>query len=371
MPIYMDRHDVSDEVTAEHVAQLHQEDLKVEHKFNCRGLTYWFDENRKTAFCLIEAPNKQALQDMHNQAHGELPHSIIEVDESIVESFLGRIEDPAKSKKTALNIINDPAFRTIMVTALGRTSLDEDESSQFNLVLPKYQKTISKILAEFNGRVVKQEADCLLISFDNVSRAVSCAIEVQKEFKGIIEGHGDTGLNLNIGLSSGIPVMEKENLFEDTILIAERMCNIAKGEIVVSSEVRDLYKSENLNVFVTGEMVHSLSPSDEKFLNHLMDYTEKTWQNTELKVDDFSKNLGLSKAQLYRKMVSLTGKSPNVFIKEYRLKKALVLLNKQIGNISEIAFETGFNSPAYFSKCFHESFGILPSNYIKQSIAFA
>ena len=149
------------------------------------------------------------------------------------------------------------------------------------------------------------------------------------------------------------------------------MWNIAKGEIVVSSEVKDLYKSENLNVFVEDEMIYSLSPSDEKFLNELMDYTEKTWQNTELKVGEFSKNLGFSKAQLYRKMVSLTGKSPNTFIKEYRLRKALILLNKRISNISEIAFETGFNSPAYFSKCFQESFGILPSNYIKQGIAFA
>ena len=371
MPIYMDRHDVSDEVTAEHVAQLHQADLKVEHKFKCRGLTYWFDEHRKTAFCLIEAPNKQALQDMHNHAHGELPHSIIEVDENIVESFLGRIENPAKSKNTTLNIINDPAFRTIMVTAFGRTSLTEHESNQFMTVLPKYKESISNILVEYNGRIVKQEADCMLISFENVSMAVACAIEVQTKFKRIIDGLEKTGLNLNIGLSSGIPVMEKEDLFEDTIIFAERMCNIAKGEIVVSSEVKDLYKSENLNVFVEGKMVQSLSPADEKFLKHLMDYTEKTWQNTELKVDDFSKNLGFSKAQLYRKMVSLTGKSPNTFIKEYRLKRALILLNKQIGNISEIAFETGFNSPAYFSKCFQESFGILPSNYIKQSIAYA
>jgi AraC-like DNA-binding protein len=195
--------------------------------------------------------------------------------------------------------------------------------------------------------------------------------ETRKKFKGILKNLGDTCLNLNIGLSSGIPVMGKADLFEDTIIFAERICYIAKGKIVVSSEVKDLYKSENLNVFIEGSMVHSLSPPDEKFLNQLLDYTEKIWQNTELKVDDFSKNLGFSKAQLYRKMVSLTGKSPNTFIKEYRLKKALVLLNKQIGNISEIAFETGFNSPAYFSKCFHESFGILPSNYIKQSIAIA
>ena len=44
MPIYMDRHDVSDAVTAEDVAKLHQEDLKMQHLFGCRGLTYWFDE---------------------------------------------------------------------------------------------------------------------------------------------------------------------------------------------------------------------------------------------------------------------------------------------------------------------------------------
>ncbi len=59
MPIYMDRHDLSDAVTAEHIARLHQEDLKIQDQFGCRGLTYWFDEKRKTAFCLIEAPNEE------------------------------------------------------------------------------------------------------------------------------------------------------------------------------------------------------------------------------------------------------------------------------------------------------------------------
>lgn len=46
----MDRHDVSESVTAEIVAELHQKDLKIQHKFNCKGLTYWFDDKRKTAF---------------------------------------------------------------------------------------------------------------------------------------------------------------------------------------------------------------------------------------------------------------------------------------------------------------------------------
>ena len=85
-----------------------------EHQFGCRGLTYWFDDERKTAFCLIEAPSAEKLKEMHDHAHGEVPHRIIEVEPAIVESFLGRIEDPVKAKDTRLNIINEPAFRIIM-----------------------------------------------------------------------------------------------------------------------------------------------------------------------------------------------------------------------------------------------------------------
>ena len=59
MPLYMDRHDLDDTVNAEHVAQIHQEDLKIEHEFGCKGLTYWFDQDRRTAFCLIKAPSKK------------------------------------------------------------------------------------------------------------------------------------------------------------------------------------------------------------------------------------------------------------------------------------------------------------------------
>src|ERR1051325_2836458 len=107
MPIFMDRHDVSESVTAEHIANLHQQDLKIQDQFGCKGLTYWFDEKRKTAFCLIEAPNADAILNMHNHAHGQVPHRVIEVDPGIVESFLGRIEDPEKAKNSELNIINE------------------------------------------------------------------------------------------------------------------------------------------------------------------------------------------------------------------------------------------------------------------------
>ena len=74
MPIYLDRHDTPEEITPEHVAEMHQADLKVQDEFGCRGFTYWFDNKRKSGFCLIEAPNKEALIKMHNLLHSLTPN---------------------------------------------------------------------------------------------------------------------------------------------------------------------------------------------------------------------------------------------------------------------------------------------------------
>ena len=101
----------------------------------------------------------------------------------------------------------------------------------------------------------------------------------------------------------------------------------------------------------------------KNFLISLWRMPEKIWNDEEFNVVKFSKQIGLSKAQLYRKVTALTGHSPNEFINTYRLNKALKLIERKHGNISEIAFETGFSTPAYFSKCFQKRFGILPSEY--------
>lgn len=368
MPIYLDLHEMPDGVTAEHVAEMHQADLKIEHKFNCRGLTYWCDEKRQTAFCLIEAPNKQALKDLHNKAHGDVPLRIIEVDENIVESFLGRIEDPEKSQNTKLNIINDPAFRVLMVIETSNY-LNRLEANQFTLFAQKFHNNVSKTFKKFNGRVVKKDNNNYLISFKSVSDAVLCALKIQFQFKYVTPKLDATTRRLNIALSSGIPITSKESIFEDTITLATRMCDIVKEQLVVTTEVKLLYESENRNATIDDKLIRILKPNEEKFLTQLIDFIEKIWNKPDFNVNDFSKALGFSKSQVYRKLTNLTGQSPNNFLKEYRLHKALDLLHKQKGNISEIAFETGFNSAAYFSKCFLEKYRLLPSKYIQQHIA--
>ena len=365
----MDRHDVSETVTAENVAELHQADLKIQKQFGCTGLTYWFDEKRKTAFCLIEAPNMKAIQKMHNYAHGQVANRIIEVSTGIVESFLGRIQDPEKTDDTVLNIINDPAFRTIMVIRLKQSTLLQNNSSELKTLLQKLNDRVFKLLKTHEGATVKQTKNYWLISFKSVSNAVSAACKIQLLFKDLKKEIKNGKLTLKIGLSAGAPVTDKKSFFEDTIKLAERMSEFIKGEIIVSSEVKGLYDSENSVALGEAGNINSLSQSDENFLTLLMDYTESVWRDSNLRVDDFSKPVMCSKSQLYRKMMRLTGKSPNTFIREYRLSEALLLLNKNTGNISDISFETGFSSPSYFSKCFQKRYGVMPSDYSPSKVA--
>jgi len=94
-----------------------------------------------------------------------------------------------------------------------------------------------------------------------------------------------------------------------------------------------------------------------------MDITETVWNEEGFNVEGLGRQMGLSKSQLYRKITSLAGCSPNTFLKEYRLRNAAKSIEQRQGNIAEIAFESGFSSPSYFTKCFHKKFGILPSVY--------
>lgn len=358
----MDRHDVSKDVTAEIVAHIHQEDLKVQHMFGCRGLTYWFDEIRKTAFCLIEAPDKNAIVEMHRLAHGEVPHQIIEVDTHIVESFLGRIEDPEKAIDTKLNIINDPAFRTIMTATIEPDFLKRYESLSYNLKMEHFFKQLAISFNSFDGNIVRQNSNEFLVSFQSVTKAVLCAIAIQEKVQTSITQYSIDSVKLNIGLHAGVPVTEKKSIFEDTIKLTERMLYVTCADVVISTQVMQLYESENFSSDVKKNQIYVLTHSEEIFLNNFMEFIENEWQKTDLKVEDFEKNLGVSKSKLYRQTIQLTGKAPNTFLVNYRLQKSLHHLQTQKTNISEVAFDCGFNSPSYFAKCFRKKYGVTPSD---------
>lgn len=93
MPIFMDRHELAG-VSAADIAAAHLKDLNIQDQYGVKFLTYWFDERRGTAFCLMDAPDAATAQCVHREAHGFVASEVVEVALSAVEAFLGRIQDP-------------------------------------------------------------------------------------------------------------------------------------------------------------------------------------------------------------------------------------------------------------------------------------
>ena len=109
-----------------------------------------------------------------------------------------------------------------------------------------------------------------------------------------------------------------------------------------------------------------ITPFDEKFIEKAMKYVSDNIDSSQLSVEELSEHLGMSRVRLYKKIKQITGKTPIEFIRIIRLKRAAQLLRESQLNVSEIAYQTGFNNPKLFSKYFKEEFGILPSVYQSQ-----
>jgi signal transduction histidine kinase/DNA-binding response OmpR family regulator/Tfp pilus assembly protein PilF len=100
---------------------------------------------------------------------------------------------------------------------------------------------------------------------------------------------------------------------------------------------------------------------EEKFIAKLLNIVEEHIGDEKFGVEQLAREIGMSRSQIHRKMMALTNQAPNLFIRIFRLTRAMELLKKQAATASEIAYEVGFSSPSYFTKCFREHFGYTPS----------
>ena len=362
MPIYMDVHIVPG-VKARDVAEAHKKDLLHQQEYGCRAMTYWVDEKRETIFCLVEAPDKQAVEEMHRKAHGLIPNKIIDVSSELVESFLGRIYDPAEAETSydGLKIFSDPSFRILLVTKITDPVLLQYKlgTEKANELLNQHNDIVRKNLALHGGREVEHEGSGFIISFASAAKAVLCALAIQKE----IPGMDADAIGFRIGINAGEPVEKSNKLFGDTIQLAGNMCTIAKEfRIAIASPVKELVSKDHFQK--GGNNFLTLAPQDETLLELLFNKLEENWQDPDFDITDYCQAMAMSKSQLYRKTISLTGLSPNLLLKEFRLEKAKELMKKQRYNISQITFDSGFTSPSYFTKCFKKKYGLLPMAYL-------
>ena len=109
--------------------------------------------------------------------------------------------------------------------------------------------------------------------------------------------------------------------------------------------------------------------TEKVFIQKLNEVVENNLKNETFGVTELAKQMGVSRSSLYLKVKSNTQKSVSRFICEVRLKKAYILIKEGSLNVSEIAYEVGFNSPSYFIKCFHEYYGFSPGEELNKFIA--
>ena len=347
-------------VNAKEVAEAHSRDVYLEKDHHCKCLTYWIDELRGHVFCLIDAPNKETVYELHNRSHGLLPHKIIEVQNNFVESFLGRITDPDSGQHTdtGLLMLEDTSYRIIMsisttdsILLLHHLGLEAaiKKVERQNIIIREEIKKQGGKEALHNGREI-------IGSFIAAEKALSCALAIQSHLSILSDDV------FSIQIHAGEPVAQTDELFGDTLQLLRALQLLNRKEsIVISAEVKELLIKDMY--YKNAEKMHALNLPDELFLISLFTVLKNNYADNEFMTADYSQILTVSKSQLYRKVTALTGYSPNDLVNSYRLEMAKELLRKKKHNIYEVSLTTGFTSPSYFTKCFKTKFGLLPLTY--------
>jgi class 3 adenylate cyclase len=238
MPMYMDRHDAPG-ITPEELADLHTRDVEVQERHRVRYHTYWFDPSNGSVFCLAEGPTKKAVEAVHQDAHGQLASTIVELDPNVpLNNLLGALpEFPPGTPYEA------PAMRAILFTDLcGSVEQTTRLGDEGHLALLRvHNKIVREGLDMHDGREVKHTGDGIMASFNSVASAVAFAITAQRAFRDHNDDY-DVPLEVKIGISAGEPVTDNnDDLFGAAVQLAARLCDSSSAsEITTSLAVREL-----------------------------------------------------------------------------------------------------------------------------------
>jgi AraC-like DNA-binding protein len=372
MPLYMDFHKF-DHITIEDVKHAHMADVAVQEKYGVKYHQFWVNQEAGTVFCLCEGPDKETCETVHRAAHGNIACALVEVEPGFYELIMGS-NHKLDQDGLVLNFDGsvDKGYRHVMVTSIQSITTAKNSRDINALKIPhEPRKLVNAKVAEFKGRKMEWAADDSLVNvFQTSADAVKCALEIQRAITGQKPNgnNEDWSVLFRIGISAGQPVTERDEFFGEAIKLAYRLSNLArKNQILLSSLANDLYGRESEAVFPTAS-IQSIKADEEAFITSLFSFTEDKMSDESFNIEILSKHIGVSRPQLYRKIVTLTGKSPNDLVRDLRMNKAATLLKKKSLNISQVAMEVGYNNPSYFSKCFAEKFGCTPSVFLEASL---
>ena len=134
--------------------------------------------------------------------------------------------------------------------------------------------------------------------------------------------------------------------------------------------VQNIYENrkklfDHYNISITSSNMHTgISVAEKSFIENAVKVVENRLDNPEYSIEDFAKDLFLSRTHLYKKVKSITGQNPSQFVRNIRLEHAARLLKTNGDNISRVAYDVGFNNLSYFTKCFKDKYGVPPKKFL-------
>lgn len=350
MPLYMDIHTVdADTFSVEDVVKAHMEDLSIQSKFGVTQLKYWVNEEAKTLFCLMEGPDKEACHQVHKQSHGNTACNIIEVSDNEYNLFMGvgtEVNDLAKTQSGHL----DTGYRTILLANIVPITGNREH----------YFSEVRQLIEKFNGVLVLEPGNELMVSFIYASEAILCANAIQK----LLDSTQDK-VEYNLAIGSGRPVDEQgANMFEETKKKVQCLCSLGLSKkMYLDEETRILMEKEFRAAKVEHTRFTLVHKDDFKLALALSKMLARNLTQPDFNSTQLTHSLALSKSQAYRIIKSLTGMAQNKLIHESRLQRAINQMTQSKKTIAEIAYESGFNSPTYFSRAFRKRFEISPKDF--------
>jgi len=260
MPLYMDIHNLPEGTTPEDVAKAHAKDMEIQRKYGVEYHKYWVNDTGSKVFCLAHAPNAEAAECVHREAHGMMAEKIIEVAPDVAEVFLGGTEtNPAGAVLLPGGRPNerDPGIRTVLFTdVVNSTTLTQSLGDKAALAILGVHDTIVRdALSTLGGREVKHTGDGIMASFVSAASAVRCAIQIQRELDKHAQINSEHPLKVRVGGAAGEPVEKNNDLFGSTVQLAARLCAHAEPEqILVSTAIAELCIGKDLSFEDIGEV---------------------------------------------------------------------------------------------------------------------
>ncbi len=260
--------------------------------------------------------------------------------------------------KGTIRVASVPHKSTVFTVALLKGKSHFDESCMFDFSVTELSSGVADLntdeLQEALGRIY----DYTVLIVEDDCRKIKSDIVLSHLPVLLLTALSDDRQQMYGAASGADAYIQKPFNME---IVKMRIIKLLEGR----NRLREAYARDASSLGVSVKEI-KMESMDDLFMNRFLKLIEESYTDPGFSIEKGSEKLGLSRVHLYRKVKELAGVTPTDFLRNYRLKKAAALLRRKTGNVNEVAYATGFGSPAYFSKCFKAVYNITPTEYLEK-----